>query len=64
LQKIMQTLDEFQTRHATITDSIENTYRIGNKLLDFLEKQIIIDYFLMGKNEILEKQFPQLTKKA
>jgi hypothetical protein len=60
----MQTLDEFQTRHATITDSIENTYRIGNKLLDFLEKQIIIDYFLMGKNEILEKQFPQLTKKA
>lgn len=44
----MQTLDEFQTRHATITESIEDTYRIGNKLMDFIEKQIIIDYHLKG----------------
>lgn len=60
----MQTLDEFQTRHATITDSINDTYMIGNKLLDFIEKQIIIDYHLMGKQEKLEKNYPNLIKKA
>lgn len=49
LKKTMQVLDEFKTRHATITQSIEETYRIGNRLLDFLEKQIIIDYHLRGE---------------
>ena len=38
LKKTMQVLDEFKTRHATITQSIGETYRIGNRLLDFLEK--------------------------
>lgn len=57
----MQTVDEFQTRHATITDSIESAYRIGNKLQSFIERQIIIDYFLMGKSEKLEKKYPHLV---
>jgi hypothetical protein len=60
----MHTLDEFQTRHATINESIENTYRIGNKLLSYIEKQIIIDYHLMGKQDKLIKQYPELKKKA
>lgn len=34
----MFVVDEFRTRHSTITESINNTYRIGNKLLDFVEK--------------------------
>lgn len=38
LERTMQVLDEFKTRHATITQSIEETYRIGNRLLDYLEK--------------------------
>ena len=32
LLKTMQVLDEFKTRHATITESINESYRIGNKL--------------------------------
>ncbi len=31
-------LDEFQTRHSTITDRIMSTYKVGNQLLDYLEK--------------------------
>jgi hypothetical protein len=38
LKRTMQVLDEFKTRHATITLSIEETYRIGNRLLDYCEK--------------------------
>lgn len=49
LKRMKHVVDEFKTRHATITNSIENTYFIGNKLLDYIEKQIIIDYHLKGK---------------
>lgn len=38
LERMMFVVDEFRTRHSTITESINNTYRIGNKLLDFVEK--------------------------
>ena len=34
----MTALDEFQTRHSTITDRINETYKIGNKMIDYLEK--------------------------
>jgi len=64
LKKTMQVLDEFKTRHATITQSIEETYRIGNRLLDFLEKQIIIDYHLRGDQDKLIAEFPHLADKA
>lgn len=33
-------------------------------MLDFIEKQIIIDYSLSGKQEKLEKLYPNLIKKA
>ena len=42
-------LDEFETRHKTLSNKIEHTYRIGNLMLDFLEKQIILDYHLRGE---------------
>jgi hypothetical protein len=38
LKKTVELLDEFRTRHATITSSLNETYRIGNKILDYLEK--------------------------
>ena len=60
----MQKVDEFQTRHATINESITSTYRIGNQLQSFIEKQIIIDYHIMGKQEKLETDYPHLIKKA
>ena len=31
-------LGEFQTRHSTITERIEETYRFGTTMLDYLEK--------------------------
>ena len=61
---MMAVVDEFKTRHATITADIEQTYRIGNRLLDFIEKQIIIDYHLKGEHDLLKEQFPHLEEKA
>jgi hypothetical protein len=57
-------LEEFQTRHKTLSDKIEDTYRVGNLMLDYLEKQIILDYHLRGEQEELEKEHPELAEKA
>lgn len=38
VEKVMDTLDEFQTRHSTIEDSIEASYMIGNQLRSFIER--------------------------
>lgn len=57
-------LDEFKTRHQTLSDKIEATYRIGNQMLDYLEKQIILDYHLRGEQQLLEKEHPELVEKA
>ena len=61
---MMELVDDFQTRHSTITDSIQETYRIGNKLLDYVQKQVIIDYHLQGKQAKMEEVHPTLVKKA
>ncbi len=45
----MSLLDEFKTRHTTLSDKIEQTYTIGREMLDYLEKQIILDYHLRGE---------------
>jgi len=55
-------LDEFETRHKTMSDKIEHTYRIGNLMLDFLEKQIILDYHLRGEQADLEKDQAELAE--
>ena len=47
-----------------MSDMIEHTYRIGNCMLDFLEKQIILDYHLRGEQEELEKEHPELAEFA
>ena len=60
----MRTVDEFKTRHTTITHSINDTYRIGNKLLDYVEKQVIIDFHLRGEQAKMEEKYPKLVKKA
>jgi hypothetical protein len=57
-------LDEFETRHKTLSDKIEHTYRVGNLMLDYLEKQIIIDYHLRGEQTELEKEHPELAEIA
>jgi len=31
-------MDEFKTRHKTLSEEIEATYKIGNFMLDYLEK--------------------------
>ena len=57
-------LDEFETRHKTLSDKIEQTYRVGNLMLDYLEKQIILDYHLRGEQSELEKEHAELAEKA
>ena len=53
--------EEFLTRHTTIRNSIEDTYRIGGQLLDYVRKQMIIDYHLRGEQQILEQEFPDIA---
>ena len=48
LRQQAEAMDEFTTRHKTITDRINETYRIGNQMMDYLEKQIILDYHFRG----------------
>jgi hypothetical protein len=45
-----------------MSDKIEQTYRIGNCMLDYLEKQIILDYHLRGEQQDLEKDHPELAE--
>ena len=56
--------EDFLMRHTTIKTSINDTYRIGNQLLDYVEKQMIIDYHLRGEQRRLEQEFPAIAKKA
>jgi hypothetical protein len=48
LQQQADALSEFITRHSTITERIEKTYRLGLKLTEHLEKQIILDFHFRG----------------
>lgn len=57
-------LDEFETRHKTLSSKIEQTYRIGNLMRDYLEKQIILDYHLRGEQQELEKEHAELAEQA
>jgi len=54
----------FQMRHSTITERIEHTYKISNKMLDYLEKQIILDYHFRGEQELFEQEQQELKEKA
>lgn len=57
-------LDDFQTRHSTITDRINETYKAGNKIQDFLEKQVIVDFHFKGEQDTFEQEYPHLIEKA
>ena len=61
LKKTIHLIEDFKKRHQTITESIGETYKIGNRLLTYLQKQIIIDYHLRGEQDILEKEHPNLA---
>lgn len=64
LEKQVKALDEFTTRHKTITDRINETYRIGAKMINYLEKQIILDYHLRGEQDLFEQEYEHLKQKA
>ena len=38
LETHKEVLDEFKYRHQTLSDKIKDTYTIGNRMLDYLEK--------------------------
>lgn len=60
----MEAFDEFTTRHKTITARINETYKIGNQMMDYLEKQIILDHHFRGEQDLFEQEYPQLMEKA
>lgn len=47
-----------------MSDKIQVTYKVGNKMMDYLEKQIIIDYHLRGEQDVLRELYPSLDKQA
>ena len=60
----MEALDEFTTRHRSIRDRITETYKIGNQMTDYLEKQIILDHHFRGEQDLFEQEYPHLQEKA
>lgn len=60
----MESLDEFQTRHSTIEKRISETYLVGKKMIEYLEKQIILDFHFRGDQDQFEEQYSELKKKA
>ena len=38
LRRMLYDVEEFKIRHATISSCINETYKIGNRLLKYLEK--------------------------
>jgi len=64
LKSQMAALDDFQTRHSTISERIEETYKVGNKMVEYLEKQIILDFHFRGEQDEFEVEYPHLKKKA
>ena len=59
-----EALNEFKTRHTTITDRINETYKIGNQMMEYLEQQIILDHHWRGEQDIFEEEYPHLKEKA
>ena len=57
-------LDEFKTRHASINERIHETSSIGNKLRDYFEDQLILDYHFRGDQKGFEDEHPELVEKA
>ena len=57
-------LEEFKMRHNALSEKIFNTYKIGNRILDLIEKQIIVDYHLRGQQQALFEENPKLEKVA
>lgn len=64
LQKQIEALEQFQTRHKTISTRINETYRIGAQMSDYLEKQIILDYHFRGEQDLFETEYEHLKQKA
>ena len=51
----MESLDEFQTRHSTIEKRISETYLVGKKMIEYLEKQVILDFHFRGDQDQFEE---------
>ena len=60
----MEAIKDFSTKHKVITERITETYRIGNQMMDYLEKQIILDHHFRGEQDLFEQEYPHLKQKA
>lgn len=57
-------INEFQSLHNSINERIASTYLISNKLHDYLEKRMILDYHFRGEQDKMETEHPELKEKA
>jgi alpha-ketoglutarate-dependent taurine dioxygenase len=45
----VNSINEFQSLHNSVNSRIEETYLISNKLHDYLEKRMVLDYHFRGE---------------
>ena len=64
LQTKNEAFAEFKARNKSINERIDETYRIGNQMTDYLEKQIILDHHFRGEQDLFEQEYPHLKAKA
>jgi LETM1 and EF-hand domain-containing protein 1 len=57
-------LKKLRQRYDDLNREIETTYKLGNKMVEYVENTIIVDYHLECKQKELESEAPQLAEKA
>jgi len=57
-------LKTLRDRFNDFNIEIETTYRLGNKLIDFVSNSIIVSYHMDGKQKQLEEEAPELADRA
>ena len=57
-------LTKLKSRYSELDTEVKTTYRISNKVLEYMEHKIIVDYLMEGKQKELEEEAPELADKA
>lgn len=64
LDNYAQLLGKLRERFTQLNNEIEDTFRVGNEIDEYIENRIIIQYFLEWKLDEFEKKYPSLVDRA
>jgi hypothetical protein len=64
LQNHALLLQKLKNRLQDLNKDIESSYRMGNKLIDYVGNSLILDYHMECRQKVLEKEAPELVNKA